>query len=183
MVHENLHLILDFQIKTIKSNDDKNCKLQVWDTAGQDRFKCVVSSFYRGAHGVMICFDITDLDTFRNVDNWLEEIKRYCPENTPIFLVGTKTDLESRRMVQYPMIKAYAEKMNLTYIETSSKTNQNIEKCFTDFTGTLVQHNNKLESVRSSREIQKGKLDLNERGKRVKPNSGSGCFGSDTCTI
>ena len=131
----------------------------------------------------MICFDITDLDTFRNVDNWLEEIKRYCPEQTPVFLVGTKSDLQTRRMVHYPMIKTYCEKMNLTYIETSSKTSENVEKCFSDFTCRLVQHHDQLSSLRLSRDGQKKTIDLDQKGKRVQTNVSSGCFGKDTCTI
>lgn len=131
----------------------------------------------------MICFDITDLDTFRNVGSWLEEVKRYCPENTPVFLVGTKADLQSRRMVQYSMIKAYTEKANLTYIETSSKTNENIERCFTNFTGTLVEHFNTLDASRKAGAGDRKKIDLNDQTKKVKANSGTGCFGKDTCTI
>ncbi len=170
---------LDFQIRTIDV-DTKRCKLQVWDTAGQDRFKCVVSSFYRGAHGVIICFDITDLDSFRNVDNWLEEVKRYCPEQTPIFLVGTKSDLQSKRAVSYPTIKAYVEKKELNFIETSSKTNENIENCFNNFTKTLVAHTNQIEIDRKSRQREKSTMNLTEK---TRPITNSGCMGGDKCTI
>ena len=158
--------------------DNKCCKLQVWDTAGQDRFKCVVSSFYRGAHGVMICFDITDLESFRNVDNWLEEVTRYCSENTPVFLIGTKADLQSRRMVSYAMIKDYAEHKQLTYIETSSKTNENIENCFADFSRTLVKHTDQVKLTDKPKLPTNPNIDL-----KKKPVTDGGCLGSSSCVI
>jgi Ras-related protein Rab-1A len=158
----------------------KRCKLQVWDTAGQDRFKCVVSSFYRGAHGVMICFDITNLESFRNVDNWLEEVKRYCSEQTPVFLVGTKSDLQSKRAVSYSTIKTYIEQKNLSYIETSSKTNENIENCFINFTKTLVVHTNQMEIDHKIKQTQKSQFDLTQK---TKPVTNGGCMGVDKCNI
>ena len=160
--------------------DAKQCKLQVWDTAGQDRFKCVVSSFYRGAHGVMICFDITDLDSFRNVDNWFDEVKRYCPEQTPVFLVGTKSDLQSKRMVSYQAIKAYTESKNLTYIETSSKSNENIENCFTSFTRILVEHTNQKELSLKKEASRNPTVVVNPKNR---PITDSGCMGRNQCII
>lgn len=154
--------------------------MQVWDTAGQDRFKCVVSSFYRGAHGVMICFDITDLESFRNVENWLEEVKRYCAENTPIFLIGTKADLQSRRMVSYSMIKTFAEAKKLAYLETSSKTNENVNTCFEDFSRALVQHTNQMELSLKTRKQEEANLNLKNNNK---PVTNGGCLGRNSCVI
>jgi Ras-related protein Rab-1A len=174
---------IDFQIRTVEI-DANRCKLQIWDTAGQDRFKCVVSSFYRGAHGVMICFDITDLESFRNVSNWLEEIKRFCPEKTPVFLVGTKSDLEIRRMIPYGTIKAFAEKEHLSYIETSSKSNENIEQCFIRFARTLVQHTSTMEAMHKINKVDNVKIDLH-RSKSITQSklSTNNCFGDTACTI
>lgn len=131
----------------------------------------------------MICFDITDLDSFRNVDNWFEEIKRYCPEQTPIFLVGTKSDLQSKRMIPYSTIKAYVEKKNLSYVETSSKNNENIELCFLNFSQTLVQHTNTLEATHKKPQPQTPNVDLSGRTKPIRDGSNSGCFGGNSCTI
>jgi len=128
----------------------------------------------------MICFDITNLDSFRNVDNWLEEVKRCCPEQTPVFLVGTKSDLESKRVVSYSTIKTYIEQKNLTYIETSSKTNENIENCFINFTKILVAHTNQAKTNYVIKETQKSQIDLKRKPKPVK---NAGCMGGDKCTI
>ncbi len=128
----------------------------------------------------MICFDITNLGSFRNVDNWLEEVKRCCPEQTPVFLVGTKSDLESKRVVSYSTIKTYIEQKNLTYIETSSKTNENIENCFLNFTKTLVAHTNQAKISHASQETQKIQVDLTGK---TKPVTNPGWMGGYTCTI
>jgi GTPase SAR1 family protein len=128
----------------------------------------------------MICFDITDLDSFRNVDNWLEEIKRYCPDQTPVFIVGTKSDLESKRMVAYSTIKTYVDTKGLSYIETSSKTNENVVNCFDNFARTLVQHANQLELDLKTKQIPNPRVDLT---KKVKPVTSPGCMGGNKCTI
>ncbi|CAF1082375.1 unnamed protein product [Rotaria sp. Silwood1] len=96
------------QIRTV-TVDSKCGKLQVWDTAGQDRYKCITSSFYHGAHDIIICFDIMNRDSFDNVDKWLEEVKRHCGNQPPVYLVGTKSDLQSRRVILYLTIKTYTD--------------------------------------------------------------------------
>lgn len=127
----------------------------------------------------MICFDITDSESFRNVENWLEEVIRYCPENTPVFLVGTKADLQSKRMIKYETIKAFAEQKHLSYLETSSKTKENIENCFINFTRTLVQHTNERELYYK----KKANEDRLKIGTKPVPSRNTGCFGSSTCVI
>jgi GTPase SAR1 family protein len=120
------------------------------------------------------------MESFRNVNNWFEEVKRYCPEQTPIFLIGTKSDLKTRRTISNEMIKAYVEKTQLSYLETSSKTNENVEKCFVDFTRTLVEHTNQIEMIHKNN--QTSNVDLNTQRKQIKNTETSGCYG-DKCTI
>jgi len=167
----------DFQIRRLDI-DSKRCKLQVWDTAGQDRFKCIASAFYRNSNGIIICFDITDLDSFRNINNWIEEVKRYSSEQIPIFLIGTKSDLKTQRMVSNEMIKVYVEKNQLSYLETSSKTNENVDKCFIDFTRKLIEHTNQIELDHKTDRIY-----LDSERKPVKNTTNSGCYGGNKCTI
>ena len=67
---------VDFKIRTI-SVDEKVCKLQIWDTAGQERFKTITSSYYKGAHGIIVVYDITDRESFSAVHTWMSEIEKY----------------------------------------------------------------------------------------------------------
>lgn len=85
--------------------DAKTIKLQIWDTAGQERFRTITSSYYRGAHGIIVVYDTTDLESFNNVKQWLHEIDRYASENVNKLLVGNKSDLTSKRAVSFDQAK------------------------------------------------------------------------------
>lgn len=110
IIFNNLHIIqensfnenffntigVDFKIKTIQM-DGQNIKLQIWDTAGQERFRTLTASYYRGAHGIIVVFDVTERETFENVRQWMQEIERFASDNVCRVLVGNKCDLEDRR--------------------------------------------------------------------------------------
>ena len=72
-----------------------------WDTAGQERFRTITSSYYRGAHGIIVVYDVTDDDSFNNVKQWLNEIDRYASENVNKLLVGNKSDLIQKKKVDF----------------------------------------------------------------------------------
>ena len=119
---------LDFKIKTIKI-DDKYIKLQLWDTGGQERFKTITRSYYRGSHGIIMIFDITSRNSFDNIKNWLEEINKYS-ENISTILVGNKIDLDDKRKITYKEANEFAQMYNIKYIEVSAKNNININNIF-----------------------------------------------------
>ncbi|KAJ3425167.1 ras-related protein rabd2a-like [Anaeramoeba flamelloides] len=120
---------VDFKIRTIDL-DGKTVKLQIWDTAGQERFRTITSSYYRGAHGIIVVYDTTDLDSFNNVKTWLQEIDRYASENVNKLLVGNKSDLVSKRVVEYETAKSLADQLGIPFIETSAKNSSNVEEAF-----------------------------------------------------
>lgn len=102
---------VDFKIRTIEL-EGKTVKLQIWDTAGQERFRTITSSYYRGAHGIIVLYDVTDQDTFNNVKQWLQEIDRYATEGVNKLLVGNKNDLEQKRVVSTETAKASHHELN-----------------------------------------------------------------------
>ncbi|KAJ0173782.1 hypothetical protein K1T71_010931 [Dendrolimus kikuchii] len=120
---------VDFKIRTIEL-DGKTIKLQIWDTAGQERFRTITSSYYRGAHGIIIVYDCTDQDSFSNVKQWLEEIDRYACDNVNKLLVGNKSDLTTKKVVNYATAKQYAEQLGIPFLETSAKNSTNVEQAF-----------------------------------------------------
>jgi len=120
---------VDFKIRTIDL-DGKTIKLQIWDTAGQERFRTITSSYYRGAHGIIVVYDVTDMESFNNVKQWLAEIERYACEGVNKLLVGNKCDLVQKKVVDYEMAKAFADSLDIPFLETSAKNATNVEKAF-----------------------------------------------------
>jgi len=120
---------VDFKIRTVEQ-DDKSIKLQIWDTAGQERFRTITSSYYRGAHGIIIVYDVTDQQSFDNVKQWMSEIDRYASDNVVKILVGNKCDLTENKVVSTETAKAFADEMGIPFLETSAKNSTNVEQAF-----------------------------------------------------
>ncbi|UZJ57505.1 hypothetical protein CBS101457_006825 [Exobasidium rhododendri] len=120
---------VDFKIRTIEL-EGKTVKLQIWDTAGQERFRTITSSYYRGAHGIIVVYDVTDQDTFANVKQWLQEIDRYACEGVNKLLVGNKSDLTTKKVVEYSVAKEFADQLSIPFLETSAKSSTNVEQAF-----------------------------------------------------
>ena len=120
---------VDFKIKTLEI-DQKKIKMQIWDTAGQERFKNIIASYYRGAHGILLIYDVTEKDSFKNLSNWLIEIEKNANKNVLKVLIGNKTDLEEKRVISYNQGKEFADMYGIKYIETSAKKNMNVREAF-----------------------------------------------------
>jgi len=120
---------VDFKIRTIEL-DGKTIKLQIWDTAGQERFRTITSSYYRGAHGIIVVYDVTDLVTFNNVKQWLQEIDRYASESVNKLLVGNKSDMVSKKVIETSAAEDFARNKNIPFLETSAKNATNVEQAF-----------------------------------------------------
>ena len=120
---------VDFTTKEL-NYDGKKIKLQIWDTAGEERYRTITASYYRGAHAIGIVFDLTKMETFEHVKRWLEDINKYAKENVFKFLIGNKSDLVQKRQVSYSDARNFASKMNTIYFEVSAKNNENINEFF-----------------------------------------------------
>lgn len=104
-------------------------KIELWDTAGQERYRALVPMYYRNADIVVLVYDITVEQTFKALEDWISEIKRNLP-GIPIIICGNKSDLYEYREVSSETGERYAENNGCLYIETSSKTPDNIDKLF-----------------------------------------------------
>ncbi|KAJ6228132.1 small gtp binding protein rab8 [Anaeramoeba flamelloides] len=117
------------KIRTINI-DNKKVKLQIWDTAGQEKFRTIVRSYYRGTKGIILVYDITNVETFNNIKSWVKEIDTYGENVENLLLVGNKNDLESKRQVTTKMGQKLAQELGVRFFETSAKNDKNIEPAF-----------------------------------------------------
>ncbi|XP_062225886.1 ras-related protein Rab-2-B isoform X1 [Phragmites australis] len=112
--------------------DNKPIKLQIWDTAGQESFRSITRSYYRGAAGALLVYDITRRETFNHLVSWLEDARQHANANMTIMLVGNKCDLSHRRAVSYEEGEQFAKEHGLIFMEASAKTAQNVEEVMLD---------------------------------------------------
>jgi Ras-related protein Rab-1A len=159
---------VDFKTKDIMI-DNKKVKLQIWDTAGHERFRTITTSYYRGAHGIATVFDLTERDTFEHVEKWLEEINKFAKENVMRFLIGNKSDLVDKRKVSYEEVRVLANKLNIYYVETSAKNNINISDFF------RVATQDYLNKYDFNIEKEKGGVALDSRQLNNKRKKTGGC--------
>jgi len=120
---------VDFKSKTINV-DGAKVEMQIWDTAGQERFRTITSSYYREAEGVILVFDLTNLESFNNVKRWLTDVEKYSADSAHKILVGNKSDLEATRKVKREDAEEFAGRCNLEYFETSAKKGVNVTTVF-----------------------------------------------------
>ena len=120
---------VDFKIHTINING-KIIKLQIWDTAGQERFRTITTSYYRGAHGIIMVYDITNKESFTKLRTWCDEITQFNDNNAVVIMVGNKSDLTSDRNIEYKTGKCFADNLNIDFLETSAKDSSNVEDAF-----------------------------------------------------
>lgn len=129
---------IDFRNKTIVIND-KQVKLQIYDTAGQERFRSVTHSYYRDANALLLLYDVTSLTSFNNVRAWLSDIHEYAHSDVIVILIANKVDKTQERVVTREMGEKLANEYDVTYIETSAKTGLNVEFCFKAIGQALLQ--------------------------------------------
>ncbi|XP_003576660.1 ras-related protein Rab-2-A [Brachypodium distachyon] len=121
--------------------DNRKIKLHIWDTAGQEAFRSITRSYYRGAAAALLVYDITRRETFSHLTSWLEEMRQLADgnNNITIVLVGNKLDLEQRRAVSTEEGEQFAKENGLAFIETSARTRHNVDEAFVK-TASAVYH-------------------------------------------
>ena len=155
---------LDYRLKSMTLQNDKNIKLQIWDTAGQDRFRAITKNYYKGANGIILIYDVTNKQSYENVKNWLTQIKEEATPNVIIYLAGNKIDVEEeQRVITTEDGQKIADEYKLPFKETSAKNGINVNEIFQE----LVE---KIDETFSKLEVPKGeqKNKLSTGGKRRK---------------
>ena len=128
---------LDFKVKALDI-DSKSCKLKIKDTSGKETFRNVITPYYKEAQGIMLVYDITDLESFQNLNSWLIEIEKNASKKVCKILVGNKCDKESERKVTFDQGKEFADQYGMKFIETSAKDSTNVAKAFITLTKEVI---------------------------------------------
>ena len=131
---------VDFKVKTIEIGE-KKVKLQIWDTAGQERFRNVVATYFRGSNGILLIYDITNRESFKNLESWLIEIEKNASENVLKILIGNKNDLESDRVISSEEGQNFANRNGMQFIETSAKLDTNVSEAFHTLGKLMLEFN------------------------------------------
>ena len=122
---------LEFKYKLVTLEDGIIVKVQLWDTAGEERFRTIAKSYYKGAHGIVLIYDVTNRKTYENIRKWMNQIKDDSSSNISIILVANKIDCENEyRQVTKEEGKTLAKSNNLPIFEASAKDNINVEESF-----------------------------------------------------
>lgn len=141
---------VDFLSKNIEYEPEKHAMLSLWDIGGQKRFESIRSTFYRGASGVLLVFDLTRPPTFENITTWHNEVKEVSGNvDLPFILIGNKVDLieDTGRVIDEEATKAYAAENGSIYIETSAKSGENVEEAFLKLTQRIIEAQTKRASM------------------------------------
>ncbi|CAO3651334.1 unnamed protein product [Cunninghamella blakesleeana] len=143
--------------------NDQQVKLQIWDTAGQESFRSITRSYYRGAAGALLVYDITRRETFEHLSTWLQDVRDHANPNTVIMVIGNKSDLDAKRQVSREEGEQFAKENNLFFLEASAKSADNVETAFVETAKTI--HN----------KIQSGVIDLSSESNGIKlaPSQGN----------
>mmetsp|Transcript_857 Transcript_857/g.3137 ORF Transcript_857/g.3137 Transcript_857/m.3137 type:complete len:439 (+) Transcript_857:137-1453(+) len=130
---------VDFKLTTFKVNG-KYIKLQIWDTAGQERFKTISSAYYRGAHGVLLMYDMTRAQSFANLTDWVREMDHHCTAAVNVVLVANKCDLSDSRAVASERMEELAESRGWKYLEASGKTGTNVQQAIRSLVNQILKN-------------------------------------------
>jgi len=137
----------DFSSRTLKV-DGQDIDLQIWDTAGEERFHSVGAAFYRGTDACLLVYDITQHDSFKRVGVWLDDLLNKASvadvESFPLVLFGNKSDLEENRMVQEAEARNWAEQKKCGFFEVSAKTQANVAEGFTNVLKKFLANHDRI---------------------------------------
>ena len=160
---------VEFVYKTLKINKEV-IKVEVWDTAGQERYRAITSSYYKGAKGAIIVYDITNEDSFNNVESWMNEVTKKGKTDMQFLLVGNKKDLINDRKVTEQKGIDKAKELNMNLFEASALEKTNVNEAFNYLVKEIYLNIRKEKNINTNNDekIGQGGIVLNTNKKKRK---------------
>ena len=160
---------VEFVYKTLKINKEV-IKVEVWDTAGQERYRAITSSYYKGAKGAIIVYDITNEDSFNNVESWMNEVTKKGKTDMQFLLVGNKKDLINDRKVTGQKGIDKAKELNMNLFEASALEKTNVNEAFNYLVKEIYLNIRKEKNINTNNDekIGQGGIALNTNKKKRK---------------
>ncbi len=157
---------VDFKTRQIEINN-RLIKLQIWDTAGHEKFRTITTSYYKSAHATLVLYDITEETSFEHIKNWMIDIDKFAKQGVLKILVGNKTDLEEQRKITKEAGESLANKYGIKFFEVSAKDNININDLFLDTAKILLEKNENViyEEIGSSVVLNANKVNFKKKKK------------------
>ena len=166
---------VEFSAKNIIIDNINECRLKIWDTSGEERFRSITKQYFKDTQGAFLIFDLTKKSTFDKLNVWLEDLNDNAPENVSIILVGNKMDIKDRKIYLSDDAKKFALKNKMPYIEVSAKEGTNVVYLFETLCKKLVNKSNNRMSINlnSGKKEKKNKEEIfnikknNEKKKNI----------------
>eukprot|EP01121_Diplochlamys_sp_Union-15-3_P001325 TRINITY_DN11152_c0_g1_i1.p1 TRINITY_DN11152_c0_g1~~TRINITY_DN11152_c0_g1_i1.p1 ORF type:complete len:215 (+),score=36.26 TRINITY_DN11152_c0_g1_i1:102-746(+) len=131
LFQDDYDLTVGVEFGTYVTNiEDHQVKIQIWDTAGQESYRSITKNYYRGAHGILLVYDIANRSSFNYMNLWLAEVNEHTDEQRVVMMIGNKCDLIEERVVSTHEGEEFAKKNNILFMETSAKTALNVKEAF-----------------------------------------------------
>ena len=121
-------------------------QVHLWDTAGQDKYQCMSSQYYKRASGAILVFSLTDRESFESCKKWYDDLREHGEESVEVLLVGNKSDLKTQRQIESKEAQNFADERSITYMEMSVKNNTNVKQAFELIVNKIVSNLKRLES-------------------------------------
>ena len=157
---------VDFKTKQIEIND-RIIKMQIWDTAGHEKFRTITTSYYKSAHAIIVLYDITDEASFEHIKNWMIDIDKFGKQGVLKVLIGNKIDMEDKRKITKEAGESMANKYGINFFEVSAKDNINIDELFLDIAKCLIEKNENavVDEIGSSVVLNNNKINMKKNKK------------------